>query len=400
MLFYNLLALDHPFWSGYVGGSWLLRVVTWGVTGLFALSVVAWSMRKLAPQRRTRVDFYRDAASSQLDDWELDQHWLPFDNVVEICAAPNLLEPHGGDGQAGWDPTDCRLRDIGEFYAAPRLEESYTSWRRGIDPKKLEKDGTKYVLVNHPTSETDEHFVDMELRRTRWSRIQACLSTIKQATAESDAVECRKALFQAADPAWTPGGKPRMNLMQSILPHSLCLHGVVVTKDRKILALQRPGPKRTDYHPYTWSFSFEEQLAEDDFDGNTDFDVSRWLIRGVRQEVLGAEVSTLFDVTKSRLLTIAIEEELFNPFVVAFIPVECESTRLVEILPSASDRAEWLRYAFYSVDPPFDLLADAFRTGMHTDGHLLHPTSRYRIYLALSTLLPPAFDVHEILQRS
>jgi hypothetical protein len=187
-----------------------------------------------------------------------------------------------------------------------------------------------------------------------------------------------------------------MNLARSLFSHSLCLHGIAVTTDRKLL--QRPGPKRTDYYPYAWSLSFEEQLAEDDFGGNNTADISRWVIRATRQEVLGPEVDRLFDVGKSRLLTIAMEEELFNPFLVAYIPIECESMRLAEILPSAPDRAEWLHYDFYSLDPPFDALSSIFRSSKHSDGQLLHPTSRYRLFLALSTLLPSSFDVPGILR--
>lgn len=170
-----------------------------------------------------------------------------------------------------------------------------------------------------------------------------------------------------------------------------------MTSDRQLLALQRPGPDRTDYHPYAWSFSFEEQLADDDFNGQDHVDVSRWIIRSTRQEVLGSEVANLFNVDKARILSIAIEEPIFSSFLVAYIPVDCTAARLVEILPSASDRVEWLRYAFYSLDPPFDHLQQVFRTSTHTDGYTLHPTSRFRIYLALSALLPSSFDVARIL---
>jgi hypothetical protein len=333
--------------------------------------------------------------SSQLSDWEKDPHWLSFDKNVEICVAPNLMEPHS-EAQTGWKPEECRLSAISEFPNAPRLEDNYQQWRAIMDPEKLKKDGAKYVLINHPTSETDEHFVRLELSETKWSRVQGFL----YGTKNPDPKTGRNFLFQAADPDWTPDRKPQMDLTRSSCPHALCIHGIVVTKDRKILALQRPGPDRTDYHPYTWSLSFEEQLAKSDFvDPSSEADTSEWLRRAVRQEVLGKHVDSLFKVENARLLAIAIEEEIYNPFLVAYIPIECESSQLPDILPLAADRAEWLRYGFYDLESPFDALVTAYRTRKHTDGNALHPTSRYRIYLALTALLPSNLDVGQILER-
>ena len=73
---------------------------------------------------------------------------------------------------------------------------------------------------------------------------------------------------------------------------------------------------------------------------------------------------------------------------VAYIPVDCDSKTLKRILPSAPDRAEWLQYDFISLEPPFDVLINVFKSGKHVDVNRLHPTSRYRIYLALAVLLP------------
>jgi len=382
IFFGSLLTEANPFKVAFFTGPLLLRIATWiGIIGLFV------SMCKLVyrtyKRRWAGKDIYQPA--SQLNDWQINQHWLSFDRIVEIAKAPNLLEPQSTESKAGWEPNDCILSDIGEFHNAPRLESNYIAWCKQIDQKKLEKDGTKYVLVNHPDSETDEHFVRLQLQRTKWSRVQAFLHSTNSPYKE------RNVLFQAADPKWSGSGKPKIDLTVSEAPHSLCMHGVVITKDRKILALQRPGPNRTDYHPYAWSFSFEEQLSIDDFNTQKSrVDVSEWLHRGVRQEVLGnKEVDKYFNVDKARVLAIAIEEEIFNPFLVAYIPVECESYELVKFLPHAPDHIEWLQYDFYSVDPPFDNLANVFKTNKHIDGNSLHPTSRYRLYLALSVILPP-----------
>lgn len=388
---------ENPFKVAFRTGPCHLLVVSWISALLLLASIVMYMYQKVFRRRITRKDIYRMNTSAQLSDWEKDPHWLSFDKNVEICIAPSLVEPHTGAEQAGWKPEECRLHVIGEFLNAPRLEDNYKEWRATMDPEKLKKDGTKYVLVNHPTSETDEHFVRLELRETKWSRVQGFL----YGTRNPDQKTGRNFLFQTADPDWTPARRPRMDLTRSSCPHAMCLHGVVVTRDRKILALQRPGPTRTDYHPFAWSLSFEEQLAESDLVGsNSEVDVSQWLRRAVRQEVLGKRVDSLFKVEKARVLAIAIEEEIFNPFLVAYAPIECDSSELPDILPLAADRAEWLRYGFYDLEPPFDALVTAYKTHKHTDGNALHPTSRYRIYLALTALLPSnVLDVGHVLEE-
>ena len=218
---FNLLGEKHPFWTGYVSGAWATRVFMWGDSFLIACSLSLYIRRRKRLGSASRAEFLRSNASTQLNDWELDAHWLPFDRLVEICPAPTLLEPHGGDGVAGWDPKDCRLRVLGELFEAPRLQDNYVMWVSTLDPKKLEKDGTKYVLVNHPTSETDEHFVDLEFRSTKWSRVQACKSLIYPRLGEPESSDHRNALFRNVDPDWFAGRKPKMDLMRCILPFSM-----------------------------------------------------------------------------------------------------------------------------------------------------------------------------------
>lgn len=336
-----------------------------------------------------------------MQDWDMDPHWVPFDEVVEVCCAPTLLEPHGGMGNSGWTPEECLLRTLGDFTNAPRLEANYREWCEQQDPARMAKDSTKYTLVNHPTSETDQNFVRLELKGTKWSRVQACLSFFRQD---------RRNLYRIVDADCNQHLRPWMSLEKSELPHSLCLHGFVVTKDKKVLALQRPGPERTDYHPFTWSFSFEEQLAESDLKPNGETNVEAWLHRGVRQEVLGQEVDHFLKVDKCRLLAIAIEEPIFNPFLVAYIPLECTSNELRYILPHVPDRAEWRQFELYDLDgflsdsedgtsSKVTHLAEVFATGKNIDGNRLHPTSRYRLYLGLCSFLPSTINVPAILAR-
>jgi len=382
-----------PFLYAYWEGPIHLRVFTWAATILLILSLLRELYDRVSHRKIPRAAFFRENASAQLADWNADSHWLHFDGNFEVAVAPNLFEPDRA-GAGGWQPTDVLLKVGGAFPNAPRLEQNYQSWRERTDPKKLEKDGVKYVLRNHPTSETDEHFIRLHLQTTHWSRVQAFMDLTRR--------EGREVLFTTADPRRRPNAKPELNLEWSECPQSIGLHCVVITSDEKLLALQRPGPERTDYYPYMWSFSFEEQLSESDFPtGSSETDVGAWIRRAVRQEVLGQEVDRYFNVDDARVLSLLFEEEVFNPSFVALTPVRCSSIELATILPHAPDRAEWLRYDFYSLTPPYDALVAAFSRRAHVDGQGLHPTSRYRIYSTLAVRTPPSLvNVVELLTQA
>ncbi len=288
----NQTSAKNAFQDLFIEGPAHIQLFSWIFALLLALSLAIRAIVYLRGPSLT--DLYNPASS--LRDWQLDVHWRAFDRLAELCLAPNLADQATGNATAGWIPGDCRLQDVGTFPNAPRLNVHYETWCKTIDPQKLAKDGTKYVLVNHPTSETDEHFVRLQLRKTKWSRVRSFVDLIR------DPDSGRSHLFQTADPSFRGLGTPRMDLTRSSCPHSLGLHGIVVTSDNKILTMQRPPVDKTDYHPNAWSFSFEEQLADTDLDPDQpDSDVRKWIVRAVRQEVLGPDyVDKFFRVTEAK----------------------------------------------------------------------------------------------------
>lgn len=334
----------------------------------------------LARRRRgaRRADFFEQYRVARLEEWVISPHWIPFGEMFELCYAPNLLEPRLGTVGAGWRPSRCSLIDRGEFAACPALEAAKSAWIHSVPPERRNEDHRKYVLVDDPFSQTDEHILRLELRHTTWSYVQAALhATRSPATG-------RHWLFSATDPHWQRARKPKLTLSASRMPSSLCLHGIAVTSDYHLLAIKRPPPERTDYYPNHWSISFEEQLAQEDFEGRDQTDARSWLVRAVRQELLGNDVNKYFHRDAARLFAVGHEEAICNPFIVGYVPLTCTAAQLRRILPHAPDRKEWTEFAFYRVYPYDDLIKLFQQNDL-----LLHPTSLYRVYLLLTVLLYP-----------
>lgn len=332
-----------------------------------------------------RVRFYQAQTISRIYDWKLDQHWKSFDELVEICVAPNLLEPETPSCEGGWRTDQFILCLKDELETIPTLNVFYNSWYSTVDKHKQKCDGRKYTLANNPSSETDEHFVKVWLKTTQWSRVQSFLHQIKEP-------DNHDLMFHAADPSHSQDSKPLMDFESNRIPHAFCLHGIIVTSDMKVLAVQRPGFERTDYRPLAWSLSFEEQLSDKDFGSKKEIDASGWVIRAVRQEMIGEQVDRYLNIDKVRILTIGNEVPIYNPFVVAYIPLECDSRQLAQLLVHAPDRAEWNNYAFLDLSFPCHDLVAMFRKKIYVDGGQLHPTTRYRIFWLLHTI----FQFHQV----
>jgi len=148
-----------------------------------------------------------------------------------------------------------------------------------------------------------------------------------------------------------------------------------------------------DYHPRTWSISFEEQLADSDFvsqDGaalSPQEVTSKWLRRAVAQEVLGFDhVDKFFASTQARFMSLAIEEQLGNPFLTVYIPLSCCSADLPAYLVKAPDRGEVCSFHFIDLSTSFDEVEEILIRVMHQDGNGYHPTSKYRLRLLVELL--------------
>jgi len=378
LLFQDKLTLNQIFWCGPLR----ISMLAWTATALLIVQVSFrvrdWWEQLLRP--------FRSGGAARLKDWKVPPNWDIFDEGFEIVLAPSIREPRTS-GVPGWRTDEIYLRDVGDFPLPPRLGPVCEAWRSTVKPEKLSKDGIKYVLVNTPSSLSDQHNLSLELRRTWWSTV----TPIKQYI--TDRAEGRRRLFSLIDPLWRQGRKPRILFERAELPTSLCLHAIVLTSDKRVLAVQRPTEDVTDYHPLAWSISFEEQLTDQDFVSQDGATMSprevpaKWLRRAVAQEVLGFDqVDKFFVSTEARFMSLAFEEEIGNAFLTVYVRLSCHSAELPVYLVKAPDRGEVCSFHFIDLSTSFDEVEEILKRDRHQDGNEYHPTSKYRLRLLVELL--------------
>jgi len=379
ILFQDNLVLSEIFWSGPLR----ISILAWAATTLLIIQAV-FKVKDLFKELQQA----RSGGAARLEDWEVPSNWDVFEEGFEIVLAPSIREPTRS-GIPGWKSDELYLHNIGDFELPPRLEGVCQAWRSTVQPAKLSKDGFKYVLVNTPSSLSDQDNLSLNLKQTLWSRVTPVSQYIK------DRSEGRRRLFSLIDPTWikSDGQKPTISFELAELPTSLCLHAVVLTSDKRVLAVQRPGEPVTDYHPFAWSISFEEQLSDQDFfaqDGTSLLAkevAAKWLRRAVAQEILGFDhVDEFFSPVEARFMSLAIEEQIGNPFVTVYVPVSCTAADLPAYLVKAPDRGEVCSFYFIDLSTTFDEVEEILDRDKHLDGNGYHPTSKYRLRLLAELL--------------
>jgi len=192
----------------------------------------------------------------------------------------------------GWKLGSIRLEyDTTRFVLSSRYTSAYKQY---YDENKEEErfcdDGTKYMVVINPTSFTDTPSLKIQIQETVYSQVRFYQANVATLASE------RQNLIK--------------NAMEGTIefPHSLCMHLVVVTKDDSVLLTKRSN--KVAYHPGTWSYSVEEQLAPDDLKGDIRKAVSRWGERFLFEE-LGLRTE-YYDEENFRILSVFIETDSLN----------------------------------------------------------------------------------------
>ncbi len=160
-----------------------------------------------------------------------------------------------------------------------------------------------------------------------------------------------------------------------LAPGLAAVHGVVLTRDRKLVLMRRSA--NVLYRPSHWAATFEEQMVADDA-LEPDM-IARATLRGVQEE-LGVPRA----LARTRFLLPLIETETLNVAFLSRVDVAFDSRELAALARSASDAHDADRLVFLDAD------ADALRAMAAREGapeHTpLHPTSALRL-LALARQL-------------
>ncbi len=155
---------------------------------------------------------------------------------------------------------------------------------------------------------------------------------------------------------------------------------VVISRDSQILITKRSD--KTEWYKRHWSCSFEENLSLKDFeDGRQGVEVVRhWAKRALNEELgLGEEAYATQNV---RILSVFVESDLSDTAIVlnmclcALVTLEIDRQMLTAIL-NAMPRKDYEFSEFRFID-----YAAMFRELLHPT-LVFHPTSRYRMALAL-----------------
>jgi len=163
-----------------------------------------------------------------------------------LAWGPDVTLQLASDLHLGWPVEQVEILYDGASFALPTEETiGYTRYVQG-DPERFKQDGTKYMLVSNPISFSDAPRLTLEVCQTKFSVVRYFQENVCVIKPRRDAF-----LEQA------------IGTGDIDFPSSLCMHAIVITKDRRVLIAKR-SPK-VEYRHGTWYVSVKEQLSAVDF---------------------------------------------------------------------------------------------------------------------------------------
>ena len=171
-------------------------------------------------------------------------------------------------------------------------------------------------------------------------------------------------------------------------PSSMCLHAVVVTRDENIVAVRRASS--VHYYPGKYAATLEEQLNPSrDRVLSGDLSVDSWVQRALREE-MALEVDTHYQGTDIRVLSVFLEHTIMNLSVCALVRLKLSDHELRgHLKKEPRDDHEFDELKFLSCD-------DALRE-LRAPSLDHHPTSRYRLFMALQSIHGLKWIKHRLL---
>jgi hypothetical protein len=266
----------------------------------------------------------------------------------------------------GWAIDTIELRWIrgGHSFVLPSHDQrQYDTFRENNKTQRwyLNDGASKVRLTKNPISFTDSPELILEVQRCKYSEIQYTNRVL--ATNHNRRQECLQAVVAGDIP----------------FANTFVIHAVIITSDELILATLSSNKK--DFFGGCWSFSIEEQLRPDDLAGSDVHNrVLVWMKRSLLEELGVSDPD--YAVENLRVLSVFIEGHNLNCGLCCVVSLSIPSATLGAII-SAIPRpdTEFTEHKFFPIKDAIELL--------RVPNIPLHPTSEYRLFLALCYLLDP-----------
>jgi len=329
-----------------------LNVLTWIALGLCILTYIC--ILLLNRWRRNNNDFYIIQQIKERviapDILEFVTNQTAWGSCLTLQKTPNAKQ--------GWDVQDIRINENMLTYTVKDqigYNEFYTA---NFDAYRFFNDGTKFMLSKNPASTIDTFTLSLDLEKCKFSEVQY----YKEVVVKDEVVK-----HELIDSMLTS--------LDIEFPHSLCLHLIVVTKDKKILLTKRSSKVR--YHPSTWSVSLEEQFDEKDLQNTVSRGIMNLFSRALSEE-LGLS-NEHYSFSNCKVLSVFLEGDIMNVSLCGVVHLEIDSIELDQMLKvRVPPDYEFDKWAFLTWDElKKELNPDIL------DTYEYHPSSKYRMLMAL-----------------
>jgi isopentenyldiphosphate isomerase len=330
--------------------------------------LVVFPLVRVGLRRYLRGRGHRDALAGMVQP-RVDPSIAPYagSTIAWGTSLPLALPPSLSDG---WRASEVVVRYHGRAFTLPRdIQHAFDGFKRGhVSTGRFRDDGVKLMLLQNPASFSDAPTLQLTLGQTRYSEVQFYRENVAAAHGTRDPL-IRRAIEGPLQ-----------------FPHSLCLHGVVISDDRKVLVTQRSS--RVAYFPHAWSVSLEEQMMPDDLKPSATGAIQRLALRLLCEE-LGIEQGEV-DGDRIRILSVFLEADILNCSMVGLLPIRLSSEAVDSVLRTrVRNDYEFCAHRWLTITQ--------LRSELVEPSMSMHPTSGLRMLLTLASVSGEP-DVAELLR--
>ncbi|MCX6219898.1 MAG: hypothetical protein NTZ69_02780 [Bacteroidia bacterium] len=350
-----------------------LNYLSWISLSMITIIPLAEMLLRFHYKKRRLESLFQNLLKNRIDQEiiQFSDGRITIGSSLTLQQTPEIIE--------GW-----KVNEIGIFFDSKRFEipkvrlENYKEYyKANYTLKGFDNDGTKFMIIKKPWSCTDSPNLKIELQECNYSQVQFYKDIIVPKEKEN----LIKTIF---------------NDLSISFPHSICLHLIIVTRDRKVLTTLR-SPE-VGYYPNKWSVSVEEQLNKNDFVDGPENVIKRWLKRLLEEEI-GIDESD-YNISNFRLLSLFLESEIMNCSLCGLVKLEISSEELKKILQAKPKKdKEFTKCIFLSYS---ELKKEflQFKNDFLIPSNDYHPSSIYRIFMTLLHKYGPISIINEIWKKN